>query len=442
MKKNLIFYLILLPFIFSCKKNIENLHKSLDKIENTTKKDFSNKMVESISEFQNIIVPNPKNTSYEFGNIIDKINFTKLELTNNSKIGKIDKLIIKNDRIFILDKKINKSVFVFTTEGKFIQKISNKGKGPGEYLNLGDLFVDKDMNIYISDLEQGKIIKYNSKGKLIDETILTGNLLLGAKNFIALKDGNYLFSTNNYFDRGLFKNSSFSLFKINKKGVLLSKNLEYLKENILIPYNTLNSFVSYNNKYNFLNTSNNSVYEVADNTIKLKYKIDFGQEGFSKEFLITENEKVEGSLLNDENIKAKSILRDKLDASDKSSNPMSFLETDSFIYFNYRKDGGLVPLFHNKITKSTFSSLDATIYESPLFILTAKCLPITVSNKKEFYGIIYPFEILQDNKNIKKQFGKVTYQQILKEYPKYENFIKTLNENDNPIISNIKFKNF
>jgi len=68
----------------------------------------------------------------------------KLETTEESLIGNIDKIIKKKDRIYILDRLVAKALFVFDTEGTFLFKISNIGKGPGEFLSPNDFFIDTD----------------------------------------------------------------------------------------------------------------------------------------------------------------------------------------------------------------------------------------------------------------------------------------------------------
>lgn len=76
----------------------------------------------------------------------------QLETTKESLIDKVDKIIFYNDKIFIMDKKISKAIFVFDLQGKFLFKISNIGKGIGEYITLTDFIVNND-NVEIYDFE-------------------------------------------------------------------------------------------------------------------------------------------------------------------------------------------------------------------------------------------------------------------------------------------------
>ena len=93
----------------------------------------------------------------------DKLNkHIVLETTPESTIGTIDKLIVRENKIYILDKEITKSLFVFSIEGKFLYKISSAGRGPGEYMFPDDFSIDNSKNeILIWDIDQKKILFYN-----------------------------------------------------------------------------------------------------------------------------------------------------------------------------------------------------------------------------------------------------------------------------------------
>jgi uncharacterized secreted protein with C-terminal beta-propeller domain len=61
----------------------------------------------------------------------------------------ISKVENNGDRIYVLDKRGN-SIFIFDNDGKYVGKISNLGRGPGEYLYIQDFQVF-DGDIYIME---------------------------------------------------------------------------------------------------------------------------------------------------------------------------------------------------------------------------------------------------------------------------------------------------
>ncbi len=93
-----------------------------------------------------------------------KINIKKvipLETGKNSLIAYISEIIIKNNKIYILDIKLN-CIFIFDLNGNFLNKVSNKGRGPGEYISIKSFDVNEKGDIFISSTLQRKIIIYKN----------------------------------------------------------------------------------------------------------------------------------------------------------------------------------------------------------------------------------------------------------------------------------------
>jgi hypothetical protein len=74
-----------------------------------------------------------KETSIPFSSIFKNVQTIILEAGKDCLIGSLDELQIFDGRIYILDKHIAKSLFVFDMEGRFIRKIGSLGRGPGEF---------------------------------------------------------------------------------------------------------------------------------------------------------------------------------------------------------------------------------------------------------------------------------------------------------------------
>lgn len=80
---------------------------------------------------------------------IVKIDFVALELTEDSEIYGVNKMIIKNDLIFLGDFHSGK-IIVYDMNGKVKFVLNNKGEGPQKYLELRSFTVGEH-NIYILD---------------------------------------------------------------------------------------------------------------------------------------------------------------------------------------------------------------------------------------------------------------------------------------------------
>ncbi|MBI9063116.1 MAG: 6-bladed beta-propeller [Marinilabiliaceae bacterium] len=132
--------------------------------------------------------------------ILESDEFILLETNDNSVIGSIDKIICYNNNIYILDREITKSVFIFDHSGRFISKISKVGNGPGEYIMPDDFMIDEDTGeIWILDMDQNKIICYS--GSDFKEELKTdsefcffsdlGQNVIGINDFCMKKDDCY-----------------------------------------------------------------------------------------------------------------------------------------------------------------------------------------------------------------------------------------------------------
>ena len=120
--------------------------------------------------------------------IIEEVKIVPLQMANAPVIGEIDKLIHKGDRIYVFSRQMSQPILVYNLEGAFIRAIGQNGKGPMEHGMISDFDVDEQSGeLYLLDLGQKKIIKFNAEGKGIQEHTLS----MSASN-IVFKD-NHIF---------------------------------------------------------------------------------------------------------------------------------------------------------------------------------------------------------------------------------------------------------
>lgn len=110
--------------------------------------------------------------SIQFSELIkEKPQFIFLETNENSLIGKIDKVVITEKYIYILDTFIAGAIFIFDKEGKFIKKLSSQGEGPNQYIKPTDILVEEE-KVWV--LDNGRTIKiFDFSDTKVDEIDLT-----------------------------------------------------------------------------------------------------------------------------------------------------------------------------------------------------------------------------------------------------------------------------
>lgn len=97
--------------------------------------------------------------------VAKNISYIPLETKDSSIIGQIAKIIIREKTILVYDGLL-KNILLFNAEGKFLRKISERGKGPLEYVGIQFVAMDKDGDyIYIGTFDK-KIKIFNLQGRI------------------------------------------------------------------------------------------------------------------------------------------------------------------------------------------------------------------------------------------------------------------------------------
>ncbi|MCL2502372.1 MAG: 6-bladed beta-propeller, partial [Bacteroidales bacterium] len=132
------------------------------------------------------------NKDFEIKDIVKNIQYVILENdSQESMFHEINKLIIKNDRIYILDSD-SPSLLVFDIKGKFLHRIGRQGNGPGEYVRFINFTVNESDEVFVYDIAKGNIMKFDKGGNFID----SNESLFGLRDFVHLPDDQFLSSLN------------------------------------------------------------------------------------------------------------------------------------------------------------------------------------------------------------------------------------------------------
>lgn len=116
-------------------------------------------------EGETIAINNPINISID--ELILEYDTIRLEAKEDSYISDISKMEILDDRIYIWDYK-QRIIFIFSSKGDFISKISDRGEGPNQYISINSFEVNhKNKEIILSDSFSNRIFIYDTDGKQI-----------------------------------------------------------------------------------------------------------------------------------------------------------------------------------------------------------------------------------------------------------------------------------
>lgn len=125
-------------------------------------------------------------TKLEAENCIDSIKYIQLETNSNCFIGNISKILRWKNYLYVCDWEDH--LYLFNLSGKYIHTIGSKGRGPGEYIAIGDLLLNPN-NGDISILTMGKMLVYGLDGLLKKELTINPAFQVG----VMKNNGNMIF---------------------------------------------------------------------------------------------------------------------------------------------------------------------------------------------------------------------------------------------------------
>ncbi|MDD2244743.1 MAG: 6-bladed beta-propeller [Dysgonamonadaceae bacterium] len=347
----------------------------------------------------------PKKDSLLFSEIFKKIDV--IRLSDDMLIRDFSKILVDKEKLYILDK-FSSAVFVFDKNGKYLQKIGSRGKGPGELSEAFDMSIDKKNNvIYIIDIKTQKINKYN-----IEDGMFQSSLSLSTNMPIS----SYIFYENDTIYISQFnpsKNESEYLFKINP--------LNNENEDLIIPtsYNKGwdNAMTNYNgpfllkwdNKPLLSHLFMDTIYEYSNGNTKPYIVLS----GIENNFFIQSD-------LSELDVNKNPMDLIKIVEYKKYHNIHNFIDTNNFIFFKVHKGRQFQNILYNK--EKLLAEKVESVKEDMLFdTVDVKRLPLNFGSKDGKF--VFYYIAPDDWKTLKKSVDYIKDELLL-------NVLKTMKDED------------
>ena len=119
---------------------------------------------------QVIKITSNKTDSLNTSTIFEKMEF--IRLSNDQLIGRISKVLIMGNYIYVLDMKQN-AILCFDKTGRFVSIFSRVGRGPDEYYELTDFDIDPERNVILALTNGNRLVELDSKLNLIQKPPIT-----------------------------------------------------------------------------------------------------------------------------------------------------------------------------------------------------------------------------------------------------------------------------
>jgi hypothetical protein len=204
--------------------------------------------------------------------VASDIEYIKLETNPMCMIGREVKYYFADSLIFVSNKD---HILKFSREGKFIKKIGNPGRGPGEIVGIKTMSLIPDKRtIVIQITNERKLFYFSFDGELL-KTVSIPSI----ETVNVLGDGTYIF-----YDSGVQGKEKYSFRLTNESGDTISviNNSSTWERSangvyFTIPFPSFEPFHFYRNTYFMKAMYNDTVYYVDSNKIRPGYYINLGK---------------------------------------------------------------------------------------------------------------------------------------------------------------------
>lgn len=211
---------------------------------------------------------NKSESKLDLSEIVDSISYIHLETTPQCLLGEISDIHYKNGKYYVYDQQ-TKAIYIFDNKGRYLNKISKYGKGPGEYVLIQTFYVDFKNRIHILDLILKKILIYDHNALFVAEVPIKDY----PRDFIVSDNGYFLFmpDKNTGYRRGFY------YYKPETKKYKRSFDVEEINTApILLSYYIISYCSEREQHHSILNNSNNEIFQFSNNRIasSIKFKVE------------------------------------------------------------------------------------------------------------------------------------------------------------------------
>lgn len=224
----------------------------------------------------------PPDKELKASDVFEDFKYIPLESSENSLMGQYRDACIYENRIFIHDIETN-MVYIFTMQGKFINKVGKRGNGPGEFFQPESMAIDPFRNqLLVYDTFIRKIFYFTLDGEFLhaDRMAIRSN-----QNFKVISPNLIAFGVNRTRENP-------QLEEINKYNIIYTDSAlnvrggVYREEENYIPYFSLPSFSSNNRQVYYTPPYASDVYEFVEDTLEHKFHLDYS--GWENHFNLDE----------------------------------------------------------------------------------------------------------------------------------------------------------
>lgn len=199
-------------------------------------------------------------------------SYLPLESDTSNLIGVINRIIIKDSLIYILDSDIAKKIFCYDKLGRLKFSFGRVGDGPGEYGRPTDMAVTKD-KILVHDGTNFTMLTYDLAGNFQHEETIG----YWIQEFMPFEEDKYIVYTPTDYAPGGLEGEPNVLKVVSADFVEVAAEF-FPYEEVLDDASFAGLLTSYKNTYSYSRPIYGHIYGIDSNyNIRPRYNIDFGK---------------------------------------------------------------------------------------------------------------------------------------------------------------------
>lgn len=206
----------------------------------------------------------------------DSVFYITLKTEPNNPIAQVDKLELLNSKIYVLDKEILETLFIFDSSGNFLNKLETRPGGPGEFTSLDDFAVDENY-IYILNNESQKVFKYSKNGDFLQDI----KIHTFAHSIEVFDNSIFIYRNNEYNPFDSFQNNQ--VIRVGQNGKVLDQYLPLTRENNYLSFHeSFRPFHKSSNSLIFSQALNDTIYSFKQSQFIPFKIIDFEKKALTQ----------------------------------------------------------------------------------------------------------------------------------------------------------------
>ena len=375
---------------------------------------------EDAPEPESILHLNPYHSYHEvLSSFISEVDYISLETDQMSFIGNVEKIKASEDRLYLLDARVSNALYVYDYDGNLDYKISNYGRGPGEFMGPYDFTIDEEEGeIIIFDAGGLKLSRFNlNDGSFIEDTSLEFRF----SRFNAYKDG-FIFFLNNIST----SDGGYNVIRTDRELNVLDNHLEMNPNMLNYVFALPTNFSRYQDSIFLTIPADDQIYRFDQNNgnVENYLYVDFGNASLPETYFRNHPDR-----------------QSRRDAIGNSAHNISnYFEADDFYFFRYSRGAQGAHLYIQ--SKQTDEVIHTTneLLEDDLNIGPLPLWPMAITDDTLIW-YAQPAALRNYIRDKQAQMSGPEWSRFQEENQKLITFSESIVDNDNPylILTKIEF---